>query len=44
MAELNFTRARPHARIDAINYFILCSCASRHWGPRDRLIETIVVV
>ena len=39
--ERDFVRTNPQAKIDAINLFTLCSRASPHWRPRDKLIETI---
>ena len=39
--ERDFARAHPNAQVDAVNLFTLCSRASPHWRPRDKLIETI---
>lgn len=39
--ERDFARANAEDPVDAINLFTLCSRASPHWRPRDKLIETL---
>lgn len=39
--ERDFIRAHSDAYVDAANLFTLCSRASPHWRPRDKLIETM---
>ena len=39
--ERDFIRSSPDAEVDALDLFKLCSRASPHWRPRDKLIETI---
>jgi hypothetical protein len=39
--EREMARSHPGAQVDALNLFTLCSRASPHWRPRDKLIETL---
>jgi len=39
--EREMARSSPGAQVDALNLFTLCSRASPHWRPRDKVIETL---
>ena len=39
--ERDIARSNPDASVDLLNLFTLCSRASPHWRPRDKIIETI---